>query len=300
MRPFAFRHNINTLLQILLKCTSGHISNRRYLEYMYRLQTSRKLNLDSPTTFCEKIQWLKLNFSDNRQPKMVDKYAVKQYVADIVGEKYVIPTIATWDTVDDIDFDVLPDQFVLKTTHGGGGSGVVVCLDKSTLDKVSVRRRLSHSMRHNIAKVFIETPYKYVHRRIIAEQYIGKDNCIPKDYKFFCFGGTPRFLKVDYDRFINHYANYYDLDWNILPFGETDLMPRYENNESRPKNFDEMIEVATKLAEGFPFLRVDLFNIEGRIYFGELTFFPGSGFQLFNPDEYEYKIGEMIKLPPVI
>lgn len=300
MNIFRPIHNTKIVLLLITKHLSGILSDRTRLKIMYYLHTGRRLNLDNPSSYCEKIQWLKLYFHDDRQHIMVDKYAVKQYVADIVGDIYVIPTIGCWKSVDDIDFNALPDQFVLKTTHGGGSCGVVICHDKSTFDINEARKKLKRSMKQDIAAGSCEMPYKGVPRKIMAEPFIGNGKSAPNDFKFFCFNGTPKFLKIDCDRYSDHFANFYDMEWKMLPFGEANIMPHFDRPDNLPENFDQMVHIATKLSQGFPFLRVDLYNIAGRIYFGELTFFPCSGYIRFAPDEYEYKIGEMIKLPPII
>jgi hypothetical protein len=228
---------------------------------------------------------------------LVDKYAVKGVVASLIGDEYIIPTLGVWNTFDDIDFDQLPNQFVLKTTHGGGGNGIVICRDKSTFDFTTAKRSLDKGLKLSLYPTFREWVYKAVRPRIIAEKYIssGTNEAI-KDYKIFCFDGEPKFFKVDFGRFVEHHANYYDLDWNILPFGEDSLLPVFDHVENKPENFNVMLELARKLSHGKRFLRVDLYNVNGQIYFGELTFFPASGLLPFVPDECDEKIGNLLKL----
>lgn len=273
------------------------LPDEAYLRLLYYFTIGKRLRLKNPQTFTEKIQWLKLY---NRKPEftmMVDKYAVKDYVAGIIGSEYVIPTLGVWDSFDEIDFDSLPDKFVLKTTHGGGSGGVVICRDKALIDKEAMRRKLEKSLKQDIYKSLREWPYKNVARRIIAEQFLEIDaNFEIKDYKFFCFNGEPRFLKVDFNRFIEHHANYYDTNWQLLPFGEAGLLPVESHIEQKPENFEEMVEIARKLSKGQPFLRVDLYNLQGKIYFGELTFFPASGLGAFSPMSADSQIGDYIKL----
>ncbi len=226
---------------------------------------------------------------------MVDKFAVKDHVADVIGCEYIIPTLGVWNTPTEIDFDALPDKFVLKTTHGGGGGGVVICRDKATFDVVAARSKLRNSLKSDIYKYYREWPYKNVPRRIIAEKFIDvPDKADLTDYKFFCFNGEPRFLKVDFDRFVDHHANYYDLEWNLLPFGEAEIPPVESHVEHCPPNFDKMITIARKLSKGHPFLRVDLYNVAGRIFFGELTFYPASGLGAFSPCKYDFEIGNRL------
>ena len=269
-----------------------------YLKYKFYLRMGYNLNIDNPHTFSEKLQWLKLY---NRKPEytiMVDKYAVKDYVASEIGSEYIIPTIGVWDKVEDIDWDSLPNQFVLKTTHGGGGGGVVVCKDKSTLNKQNAINRLKSSLAHDIYKDLREWPYKNVSKRIIAEQYMVDSSGVElKDYKLFCFNGKVEFFKIDFDRFVGHKANYYDREKNLLPFGEVSSPPVPSKHLEIPDNLDQMFTLAEQLSKDIPFLRVDFYNINGKIYFGELTFFPASGMGKFEPEEWDNKLGEKLNLP---
>lgn len=248
-----------------------------YLSLLYRLKMKHSLNLKHPQTFSEKIQWLKLN---NRRPEytaLVDKFEVKQYVADRIGEQYIIPTLKLWKNVDDIKLASLPDQFVLKTTHGGGGCGVVICRDKANFDLALAKTKLNKSLSSDIYSIFREWPYKNVNRRIIAEQLLmssSGSNDLPNDFKFFCFNGKVNFFKVDFGRFREHHANYYSPDGKLLEFGEFDCPPIHSYPVKLPHNLSEMITIAEKLSQGHPFIRVDLYNVDGRIYFGELTFYP--------------------------
>ena len=185
---------------------------------------------------------------------------------------------------------------MLKTTHGGGGNGVVVCKDKNTLDVPKVRGKLKKSLESDIYTLFREWPYKDVPRKIIAEEYVESEDGDLRDYKFFCFNGEPRFLKVDFGRFVEHHANYYDMEWNLMPFEETDVRRVAEHREIQPGNFKKMVEFARKLSQGHKLLRVDLYNVNGKIYFGELTFYPASGLGTFTPSEWDRKLGAMMSL----
>lgn len=267
-----------------------------YLKIRFWLEMGFTLNLDNPKTFQEKIQWLKLY---NRKPfytKMVDKNAAKDYVASIIGQKYIIPTIGIWESPQDIDFKTLPTKFVLKTTHGGGGGDVIICRDKDQFNKEQAIEKLKRCMKGDIYRTYREWPYKNVPRRIIAEKYIETTNGEDlSDYKFFCFNGIPKFLKVDTDRYSSHHANYYDLDWNLLPFDEMPY-PHTDKQIVPPQNLDEMIAIASQLSKGIPFLRVDLYNISGQILFGELTFYPASGMGSFSPKEWNITIGGMLQI----
>jgi hypothetical protein len=252
----------------------------------------------NPKMFSEKLQWLKLYDRKPEYTIMVDKYAVKEYVAKIIGEEYIIPTLGVWDRPEDIDWDSLPDKFVLKTTHGGGGSGVVICKDKATFDKIDAIKKLKKSSSKCIYKLLREWPYKNVSRRIIAEQYLeqGENNSL-NDYKFFCFNGKVKFFKIDFDRFTEHRANYYSLDGKLLEFGEKAYPIRFDVEIDLPKSFDRMILIAEKLSVGLQFLRVDFYDVNNKIYFGELTFYPSSGIKEFTSIEWDKKLGYMLKLP---
>lgn len=289
--------NPKRIALFLLRKFSGCFSDELYLKLLFRLKMGYPLNLRSPQTFNEKLQWLKLYDRKPEYTQMVDKYAVKEYVAKLIGEEYIIPTLGVWDRVEDIDFESLPDQFVLKTTHGGGGGGVVVCKDKSNFDYEAAKIKLQQSMNSDIYRTFREWPYKNVPRRIIAEKFMVDESGVElKDYKFFCFNGEVKCFKVDFDRFIAHRANYYDRNACLMPFGEVDCGPDFSRQIALPDNLKEMQCVAEKVAVGHPFIRVDLYNINGKIYFGEITFFPAAGLGRFEPEEWDLKLGELIEI----
>lgn len=277
------------------------LPDREFLKIAYHAKTGRRLNLDNPRGFNEKLQWLKLYNRDSRYPMMVDKYAVKLYVSQIIGEQYVIPTLGVWDSFDRIDFDTLPNQFVLKCTHDSGG--LVICKDKSRLDKVMAEKRISDSLKRNYYWTGREWPYKSVRPQIIAEKYMtdsgsDRDTGDLKDYKFYCFNGTMRLMMINSDRNADcpTKADYFDRDYNWLDF--TWGYQHAEERPNKPKNFETMVAIAEKLAHGLPHVRVDLYECGEKIYFGELTFYDGSGFDIIEPIEWDYKIGEMLELPP--
>lgn len=274
----------------------GLIPDKLFLQLLYRRVLNKKLDLTNPKTFNGKLQWLKLYDRRPQFTTMVDKYAVKKYVADIIGEKYIIPTLGVWDKPEDIDWDKLPEQFVLKCTHDSGG--LVICHDKSKIDKGAALKKLSKSLKNNYYKEGREWPYKNVPRRIIAEKYISEDSSNDlRDYKFFCFNGKVKCFKVDFDRYTSHKANYYDLNLKVLPFGETICPPDFKENICIPENIIEMIQLAEKLSDGSCFMRTDFYNIKGRIYFGEITLFPASGFGSFTIEEGDYTLGRWMELP---
>lgn len=264
----------------------GHFPDGLYLWLMYFFQTGKRLHLKHPKTFNEKLQWLKLHDRKPEYATMVDKHAVKDYVANIIGNEYIIPTLGVWDSPEEIAWDALPQQFVLKTTHGGGGKGVVICRDKTTLDKADSIRHLRAAMSHNYYKNFREWPYKNVKPRIIVEEYLSGDENGIKDYKFFCFDGKPLFCGVYSDRWSKLSADYFDMEWKQLPF-TIKKCPMLETVPTKPQNFETMIQLATKLGAGHPHIRVDFYEVDGRVYFGELTFYNASGFGQFIPEEWD-------------
>lgn len=276
------------------------LPDKWYLSLRYRCCMGHWIDWKHPKTFTEKLQWLKLY---NRKPeytKMVDKYAVKDYVSGIIGPEYIIPTIGVWNKPEDIDWDSLPNQFVLKTTHGGGGGGVVICKDKETFNKDEAIVKLNHSLKADIYRGLREWPYKDVPKRIIAEKFMtlgqsgGTESLL--DYKFFCFNGNVKLFKVDFGRFVEHHANYYSPEGNLLLFGEEKLEPDFNYPIKLPSNLDEMISIAERISQGEPFLRVDLYNINGKIYFGEITFFPGSGLMPWTHKETDVEIGQYLEI----
>lgn len=267
-----------------------------FLKKAFKCHMNRELNLEAPRTFNEKLQWLKLYDRKPEYTMMVDKYAVRKYIADTIGEEYLIPLLGVWDNPDDIDFDALPNQFVLKCNHNSG-LGMCICKDKSKLDIEKVKAGLRKGLEQNYYLTGREWPYKDVPRKIVCEKYMtdSRTNDL-YDYKFFCFGGVVKCFKVDYDRFIEHHANYFDKNGNILPFGEADLPPIYDKNIKMTKNLEKMCELAEKLTAGNSFLRADFYDVEGKIYFGELTFYPASGMGKFTDDSWDECLGKWLKL----
>lgn len=274
------------------------IGDKLYLKLAYWARMGKKLNLKNPQTFNEKLQWLKLNDRKPIYTTMVDKYEAKKYVADIIGGEYIIPTLGVWDKFEDINFDKLPDQFVLKCTHDSGG--LVICKDKSNLDLQSARKKINKSLKNNYYLYCREWPYKNVKPRIIAEKYMVDESGVElKDYKFFCFNGKVRCFKIDFDRYVNHRANYFDRNKSALLFGESAYLPDYNKSLSIPNNIDEMIFLAEKFSVEISFLRVDFYDINGKIYFGEFTFYPASGFGAFSPESADLMLGDWLNLKTI-
>jgi len=272
------------------------MNDRTFIKWEYFSGMRKFPNLENPRTFNEKLQWLKLNDIHPEYARLVDKYEAKLAVSQLIGGEYIIPTIGVWDSFDDIEFGSLPDQFVLKTTHDSGG--VVVVKDKSAMDITKVRAKIERSMNNNFFYQHREYPYKNIIPRIIAEQYmVDESGTELKDYKFFCFDGEPKMLFVATDRPFDTRFDFFDMEWNHLPFKQGH--PLATKEIKKPAGFEEMKEIARKLSKGFPHVRVDLYDINGKIYFGELTFFHFSGNVPFEPEEWDYKIGERLKLPKV-
>ena len=272
--------------------------DKLYCRIIYRIRVGRHLNLKNPKSFNEKLQWLKLYNRNPHYTDLVDKYEVKKHVAQLIGEEHVIPTLGVWNKIEDIEWDNLPDQFVLKTTHGGGSTGVVVCKDKASFDKKTAIMRLRNSLKLDIYKRLREWPYKNVKKRIIAEQFMedGTGDGL-RDYKFYCFDGEPKVMLLITERVLGGDAccDYYDMDFNHLPF--TWAYPNSKHPQiDPPQGFEEMKSMASVLSKGIPQVRVDLYNIHGKIYFGELTFYHGSGLCSFNPYEWDLKMGQWISL----
>lgn len=287
----------NMLMAAIWARVGGNVSDETYLRWRYRFIFGKKLNLENPKSFNEKINWLKIYNRNPLYPKLVDKSEVKKYVSERIGEEYVIPTYGVWNSFDEIDFDRLPNQFVLKSTNGGGGSGVVICRDKKKLDKDVAKQRLKKSM-HTNWKFEREWVYRDVKPRIIAEKLLSEVE--PpfdlSDYKFFCFNGEPRFCQVIKNRRSDETVDFYDMDWKLLPFNGLLTFKHSSTPTERPQNIEEMKTICRKLSKEMPFVRVDLYCVNQRIYFGELTFYPAGGIGTFSPAEYNEKIGELLSL----
>jgi len=286
------------MLKALLLKMTHIIPDALYLKLRYYMRFHQKLNLKNPRTFSEKLQWLKLYDRRPEYSMMVDKYEVKKYVADIIGEEYIIPTLNVWNSFDEIDFDTLPNQFVLKCTHDSGG--LVICTDKATFDKASAKKKIEASMK---AKYFYHTrewAYKSVKPRIIAEQYMEDDTTKDlRDYKFFAFDGDVKMFFIATERQETDSEtkfDFFDSDFNHLDF--INGHPNAKVSPAKPQNFELMKELASKLSKGIPHVRVDFYEVNGKVYFGELTFCHWSGLMPFEPHEWDEKIGDWIKLPP--
>lgn len=279
----------------LIHLAAPILSDKLFLKLLFWNRLGYRLNLKNPQTFNEKLQWLKLNDIHEEYTMMVDKVAAKTYVAGIIGEEYIIPTIGVWNSVEEVSWDELPNQFVIKSANDSGG--VVVCKDKPSLDIEEAKKKLSRCGGRTYSDLYKEYPYKNVPKQIIAEQYLEDESGFElKDYKIFCFDGKPYMVFVASDRQIHQTKfDFFDLEWNHLPIEQE--FPHNPKGIRKPKNLDKMLEIASKLSKGVPHVRVDLYNCDGRIYFGELTFFHNSGIFPWYPKEWDYKLGKQLKLP---
>lgn len=274
----------------------NHLSDEKYLKKQYKFWMGKELNLKHPKTYTEKIQWLKLNDRKPIYTTMVDKFEAKKYVAERIGEEYIIPTLGVWDNFDDIDFDALPNQFVLKCTHDSGG--LVIVRDKSKLDKAKARKKINRCLKTNYFYHGREWPYKNVKPRIIAETFMeDSETSELRDYKFFAFNGEAKALFVATERQkagTEVKFDFFDMEYNHLPIRNGH--PNADVTPKKPKCFDEMRVLAGKLSEGIPQLRVDFYEVDGKVYFGELTFAHFGGTVPFEPEEWDKTFGDWIDL----
>lgn len=290
------KHPSRILLGIV-KHTRGWYSESTYLRLIYFFQMDQVLHLNPPHKFTEKIQWLKLYDRNPKYTMMVDKVLVKDYISQIIGSEIVIPILAVYDSTDDINLDTLPNQFVLKTNHSGGNTGVVICKDKNRFNLEEAKQKLAKSLKGSAYDNLIEWPYKDVKRKVFAEQYMEDESGNLMDYKFMCFNGEPRFVHICPDRNSGGqiHFDYYDLEWNKLPFAIEH--PNSDVIFPKPKSFDKMLEYARILSKDKPLSRIDFYEIKGKPYFGEITFYPYSGLEKFDKEEWNIRLGEWIKLP---
>lgn len=295
--------------QIIISCYNNIVhtgftnllSDKLYLKLTYRIRFGEKLDLKNPVTYNQKLQWLKLNDRNPDYIKMVDKIEAKEYVKNIIGGEYIIPTIGTWNDINEIDFDSLPNQFVLKCSHDSGS--IIVCKDKKSFDIKKAKKRLSKGLKTEAFYWGREWPYKGVKPRIIAEKYMEDIKAGElQDYKFFCFDGKVKMMFIATGRQKKDAPtcfDFFDREFNHLDMISIDH-PNSSKIPEKPQKYAEMIELAEKLAKNIPHVRVDFYEVENIIYFGELTFFQNSGFVPLEPKEWDYKMGEWIKLPKEI
>lgn len=292
------KHNRGEFFASILMHLNFLFPDKLYLSLLFRFKMGYWMDWKNPKTFSEKLQWLKLYDRKPVYTTMVDKYAVKEYVAKIIGKEYIIPTLGVWDSPEYIDWESLPQKFVLKTTHAGGGNGVVICKNKATFEKDEAVMKLKKSFNDCTYMKYREWPYMNINKKIIAEEYL-EDSILSelRDYKFFCFNGEVKYLFVATGRqkYEEPFFNFFDEDYNSLDFQQGH--PRSKDLPAKPLCFDEMKIIASKLSKGLSQVRIDLYEVNGKVYFGEMTLFHFAGVVPFYPNEWDYKFGEMIKLP---
>lgn len=274
------------------------LPDKLYLRLFYFSTTGRKINFKNPKGFNEKLQWLKVNDRRAEYTKLVDKLAVRAHIKDVLGEEYLFPLLGSWESFDEIDFDALPNQFVLKCNHDSGSTKIIK--DKAALTKEEIEA-MKESYTKRLKEDFFyagrEYPYKGIKPRIMAEALMtdaaDKEKSI-EDYKFFCFDGVPKIMFVATDRSTDCKFDFFDMDFNHLDI--FNIHPNAEKAIAKPAMFEEMKEIAAKLSQGMKQVRIDLYELNGKIYFGEYTFFHGGGFQLFQPEKWEQQLGDWIVL----
>lgn len=280
---------------LVLSFLDHYASDETYLKYMFYQRQGYRLNLKNPRSFSEKIQWIKLNDHNPLYTELADKYKVRFYIEKTIGKDYLIPLIGIYKTANDIDFDELPEQFVLKCNHGMGCN--VICRNKAFLDFEKTKVQLDEWLQTDYSHYKREYHYKNISPLIVCEQYMKDNDSVELlDYKFFCIGGNVEMIQVDFDRYKNHKRNLYDVNWNLLNLRIS--FPNYtEKKIPKPEKLNEMIEIAKKLSDGFPQVRVDLFLINNKIYFGEMTFTSGAGFSRYFPRKQDFVLGDKLRLP---
>lgn len=273
----------------------GKISDRDYLERQFKYVMGISLSLDSPKTFNEKINYLKLYNRRPEYPTYVDKFLVKDFVRQKIGAEHVIPTLKKWDSANQINFDELPDQFVIKPNHDSGS--IVICKDRKSFNESQARKKLDSALKENYYYRKREWVYKDIQRCLLAEPYLvdSKTGDL-MDYKFFCFNGEPKFFCIDFNRFIEHHTNFYNLNGQLLPYSLIPYPCIPDKEIEIPKTLGEMIEYAKILARGIPFVRVDFYDVDGFVYFGEMTFYPYAGYNKYKSPEHDLEIGNMLDI----
>ena len=291
--------NRNIFVSTIVQKVGFLFSDEKYLQLLFKYRVGYPLNLKDPQTYNEKIQWLKLYNQRPEYQQMVDKYEVKKYIASKIGDEYVIPTYGVWDDINSIEWISLPEQYVIKTTNGGGGCGVVICKDRAAFDKAKAVKELRRSISKDIYKELREWPYKNMRKRIIAEMLLEeKGEVSPRDYKVMCFDGKAKLIEYHEGRFSGHHTqDFYDTDWNITSITQGSYGAFNTNPSPKPDLLEEMIRLSEILAKNIPHVRVDWYIVNNHLYFGELTFFDGSGLGPWDRYEDDLLMGSWITLP---
>lgn len=281
-----------------LKKSLRFLPDKTYIRLYYRFRVGKKLNMSNPSTLNEKLQWLKFHYRFPLQTVVSDKLLVRDYVKEKIGEQYLIPLLGVWDDFNDIDFSFLPEKFVLKCNHDSGG--LVICENKEQLNYREIKSKIEKSLKNNFFYIGREFQYKNIKPKILCEQFISENGCIPIDYKIYCFNGMPDVTMVCKNRFYHgsHRASYsyYDRTWKYIPLNKKDTATPNELIE-RPINYEKMLEIAEILSSDFLFARIDLYNVSGKVYFGEITLSPNSGFDADITQQTDLMFGEKLKIP---
>lgn len=283
------------VLRYLVNHYERYLTDRQLIRCRFRIIFHRPIHLRKPQTFYEKIQWLKLHDRKEVYHQMADKYLMREYVSQHIGDDYLVPLVGHWTKTEDIDFKSLPEQFALKCTHDS--QSAVICTDKSTLDWKRVCDELSKALLVDYSRLGREWAYHDLKPSLIAEErLVDETENDLKDYKVFCFNGEPKFIQVDYDRFVDHKRRFFDLEWNYIKGLKITYPDDLNVNISRPFCLDKMLELSAQLSENMKFLRVDWYVTKEKLYIGELTFYPGCGFEPIEPYEYDVKWGELLRI----
>ncbi|MCY4262103.1 MAG: ATP-grasp fold amidoligase family protein [Candidatus Dadabacteria bacterium] len=272
------------------------LTDRGLIRLKFRYKFGKSLNLESPKTFNEKIQWIKLYDRNPLMTLYADKYEVRKVVENKIGQHILNELYGVFESVDEIDFDSFPKSFVLKASHGCEWN--IIVKDKSALDRKKAKKKMRRWLATNYYTRKREWAYKHIKPRIVCEKYMENKDRSLIDYKFFCFNGTPRFIQVDLDRYTGHKRAFYTIHWQKLDlFMEKRCGGHYKEELGRPKSLTDMIEIARTLSEGFAFTRIDMYDVDGKAVFGEVTFYPGNGMKRFSPNGWDEKLGNYLELP---
>ncbi len=274
------------------------MSDEKYLKLIHKENTGKALDLENPKSYNEKLQWIKLYDRKPEYTVYADKYAVRDFIAKKIGEQYLVKLYGIYDSFDEINFDSLPNQFVLKCTHDSGS--VYICRDKSKMDLKKQKKYFTQKLKSKSYYYYTrEWPYKNIRHRLVAEEFLSEGNNDEglKDYKIFCFNGEPKYIQVHYDREVAHKTNVYDTEWVFQNLRFSNYPSDPDANIPKPEKLDEMLRIARVLSEGIPHIRIDLYYVNNRIYFGEMTFFHAAGFAEIDPPEFSLVLGDMIELP---
>lgn len=276
----------------IIEATKYFFSDKAYILITGYIKTRRIANLKNPKTFYDKMQYLKINNRFKEYSQYVDKYKVREFVSKEIGEEYLVPLLGVYSNFDEIDFDVLPEKFVLMTNHSCGRN--FICRNKEKINKKKIKKNFTKWLKEDFYYRFREIQYKDIKPLIICEEYLQDESGSLLDYKFICSNGQPKYIQIDIDRYNAHKQKYYDLDWKELNWSYG--FDKYTGEIEKPKNLNEMIEIVKKLSSRFQFVRVDLYSVNNKIYFGELTFSPGAGLLIFKPEEINKIIGDYIDI----